>query len=129
MEIVVYYLHGDMVYRAVLTAVLSGLLVVVVVVDCVLLLGILDTVVSTTTSGWTTISWDEYWLGSSVMVVREMSEGIRGCTRRLLWGRLGSGLGEGSGDGGSMRSDPSRGITCGGTYIVKSQPSTLSYNL
>lgn len=35
-------------------------------------------VVSTTTSGSTTISCEEYWLGSSVMVVRETSEGIRG---------------------------------------------------
>ena len=35
-------------------------------------------VVSTTTSGWKTISWDEYWVDSSEMVEREFSEGVRG---------------------------------------------------
>lgn len=75
-------------------------------------------VVSTTTSGCTMISCEEYCVGSSVMVVREMSDGMRagmrGWTRRLLllwWNGRRCTRGEGSGDGTGMWSESSGAMT------------------
>lgn len=68
-------------------------------------------VVSTTTSGWTIISWEEYCVGSSVMVDRDTSEFMRGYTRLLRCTRSRS-LGDGSGVGVDKRSGLSLGLTC-----------------
>ena len=79
--------------------------------------------VSTTTSGCTTISCDEYCVGSSVMVLRERSEGIRGYTRPRLTVRTGlSGLGDGSGVGRGIRSSAASSgmISAGGPIMDKS---------
>lgn len=69
-------------------------------------------VVSTTTSGSTTISCEEYCVGSSDIVVKEISEGILGYVR--LPDLLGPtdfflGFGEGSGDGVGSLSPSSLG--------------------
>lgn len=71
-------------------------------------------VVSTTTSGSTTISCEEYCVGSSDIVVSDISDGILGYV--LLPDRLGPpdfflGFGEGSGDGVGILSPSSFGRT------------------
>ena len=76
-------------------------------------------VVSTTTSGSTTISCEEYWLGSSVIVVRDTSEGIRGygwrpppLERDGVDDVFFLGLGEGSGEGVGILSSSFLGLIC-----------------
>ena len=75
--------------------------------------------VSTTTSGWTTISVEEYCDGSSEIVVNDISDGILlGYLIRLLLfvARTGKFLifarGDGSGDGVGILSSFSFGRTC-----------------
>lgn len=77
--------------------------------------------VSTTTSGWTTISVEEYCDGSSDIVVKERSEGIRRgyfifrLDRVARTGRLRFfNLGDGSGDGVGIRSESFFGRTSDG---------------
>ena len=87
------------------------------------------TEVSTTTSGCTTISCDEYCVGSSVIVLRDRSEGILGYTRPLLTVRTGrSGFGDGSGVGRGIRStSASNGMTsAGGPIMDKSTGSSTN---
>lgn len=68
-------------------------------------------VVSTTTSGCTIISCEEYCVGSSVMVLSDMSDGIRGYICRLTERTgLSRGRGDGSGVGASIMSPLSLGI-------------------
>lgn len=97
---------------------LRGLVITaILILTCLLLLLLLwvigTVVVSTTTSGSTIISCDEYCVGSSDIVVREISDGILGYSRLLglLFLDFLIGLGEGSGDGVGIRSPSSFGRT------------------